>query len=323
MYTVLVTGVGAVIGYGAVRSLRAARDDVRIVGMDIHPDAVGQVWCDAFDVARAAADPGYVEFLVELIRRHRIDLVIPAIEQDVLRMSAERQYLERTGARLALNDPGLIATAHDKWLMHLRLLEAGLSTIPTAIDGTFTDLAARFGVPFIVKPRRSYASKGLVRVDTEADYAYWRSKLGDDFMAQQMVGEDRGEYTVGAFGLGDGTVAGTMMLRRTLARDGSTAKAWVCALPELETVVTALATLLRPVGPTNLQFRQHGDAYLLLEINPRLSSSTSIRAAFGANDAAMCVEYFLEARTPARRPLRSGFAARYIEDVITYDRDRF
>ena len=47
MHTVLVTGVGAIIGYGAVRSLRKSRTDVRIVGMDIYPDAVGQVWCDA------------------------------------------------------------------------------------------------------------------------------------------------------------------------------------------------------------------------------------------------------------------------------------
>jgi carbamoyl-phosphate synthase large subunit len=114
-----------------------------------------------------------------------------------------------------------------------------------------------------------------------------------------------------------------LLLRRTLARDGSTAKAWACVIPELNATVDALATLFRPVGPTNFQFRQHGGAYLLLEINPRLSSSTSVRAAFGSNDAAMCVEYFLEGRTPAPQPLRSGFAVRYIEDMVTYDRDHF
>jgi len=151
----------------------------------------------------------------------------------------------------------------------------------------------------------------------------WQSTLGDGFMAQQLVGDDRGEYTVGAFGLGDGTVTGTIVLRRTLARDGSTAKAWTSPIPELDAAVNGLAKLFRPIGPTNFQFRRHGGAYLLLEINPRLSSSTSLRAAFGANDAAMCVEYFLEGRTPGPRPVRSGFAVRYIEDVVTYDRDRF
>src|SRR5215470_809441 len=131
MYTVLVTGVGAIIGYGAVRSLRNSRSDLHIIGMDTHPDAVGQVWCDAFAVAVPAADPGYVSFLTELIRTHRIDLVIPAIEQDSIRMSEERRLLEPAGARLALNAADLIAAAHDKWSMHNRLCGAGLPVIPT------------------------------------------------------------------------------------------------------------------------------------------------------------------------------------------------
>jgi carbamoyl-phosphate synthase large subunit len=323
MHTVLVTGVGAIIGYGAVRSLRKARSDVRIVGMDIYPDAVGQAWCDVFAVAVPAADPGYVPFLTELIRTERIDLVIPAIEQDAFRMSEERLALERTGARFALNAAELVVTAHDKWSMYNRLCGAGLPAIPTAVDGTFDELSARFGVPFIVKPRRGYASKGLVRVENEDDCRYWRARLGDEFMAQPIVGDDSSEYTVGAFGLGDGTVTGRMILRRTLARDGSTAKAWVSAVPELDGAVDALAALFRPVGPTNFQFRRHQGTHLLLEINPRVSSSTSLRAAFGVNDAAMCVEYFLEGRTPAQPPVRSGFAVRYIEDVVIHDRDHF
>jgi carbamoyl-phosphate synthase large subunit len=118
-------------------------------------------------------------------------------------------------------------------------------------------------------------------------------------------------------------VTGKTILRRILARDGSTAKAWVCANPDLDSVVDTLAGLFRPVGPTNFQFRRHGGVYLLLEINPRVSSTTSLRAAFGNNDAEMCIEYFLEGRTPVPGPLRSGFAVRYIEDVITYDRDGF
>ena len=264
-----------------------------------------------------------MNFLTELIRTHRIDLVIPAIEQDAQRMSEERRQLEPTGARFALNAADLIATAHDKWAMHTRLCAAGLPAIPTAVEGTFEDLSARFGLPFIVKPRGGYASKGLVRIETNDDYQYWRTKLGDEFMAQQIVGDDSSEYTVGAFGLGDGSVTGRMTLRRTLARDGSTAKAWVSSVPELDAAVDALATLFRPVGPTNFQFRQHQGEYMLLEINPRLSSSTSLRAAFGVNDAAMCVEYFLEGRTPSHSPARSGFAMRYIEDVVIHDRDRF
>ena len=89
MYTILVTGVGAIIGYGIVRSLRASRFPVRIVGMDIFQDAVGQRWCDAFEQAVRADQPSYPEHLAELISRHSIDLVIPGIEQDMHRLAAD------------------------------------------------------------------------------------------------------------------------------------------------------------------------------------------------------------------------------------------
>ena len=70
MYTILVTGVGAIIGYGIIRSLRASRFPVRIVGMDIYPDAVGQRWSDVFEQAVRADQPDYAEHLAGIVRRH-------------------------------------------------------------------------------------------------------------------------------------------------------------------------------------------------------------------------------------------------------------
>ena len=66
MYTVLATGVGAIIGYGVVRSLRKSRFAVRIIGMDIYPDAAGQQWCDVFEQAVRADDPNYPGHLADL-----------------------------------------------------------------------------------------------------------------------------------------------------------------------------------------------------------------------------------------------------------------
>ena len=77
--------------------------------------------------------------------------------------------------------------------------------------------------------------------------------------------------------------------------------------------------LLRPIGPTNFQLRRHEGALQLLEINPRVSSSTSIRATFGYNKAFMAVEYFLQGKEPVQPRIRPGRAVRYVEDAIFYD----
>ena len=69
MSAVLVSGVGQLIGYGIVRSLKLARPDLRIIGTDIYPHAVGQVWSDAFIVCPPAASPQFPDFLAKLVER--------------------------------------------------------------------------------------------------------------------------------------------------------------------------------------------------------------------------------------------------------------
>jgi carbamoyl-phosphate synthase large subunit len=319
MYRVLVTGVGAVIGYGIVRSLRSLPERVQIVGMDIFQDAVGQHWCDHFAVATPAAAPEYAENLARLVEQYSIDLVLPGIEQDAARMLKELPVLSTLHARFALNNPALMRVAADKWDMHHRLQASGFAVIPTRIEGDFRDFAREFGIPFLLKPRRSYASKGITRIHTQEALKYWRRQLGDNFMVQKIVGDDDAEYTVGAFGLGDGTYSQSIAFRRKLSGEGATAKAQVVEIPELNTLLAQLVGEFKPVGPTNFQFREHDDHLLMLEINPRISSSTSLRNAFGYNEAGMCIEYYLKGKVPAIETLRSGHAVRYIEDMIFYD----
>jgi carbamoyl-phosphate synthase large subunit len=315
-YTVLVSGVGAIMGYGLVRSLRACRYSVRVVGIDVFSDAYGQHRCDAFEQAAYTSSDAYPEFLRGVVARHGIDLFIPGIEQDVRRLGEEPELVTSLGCSVALNSPELIATSHDKWTMHQTLERAGFPTIPTFVEGCFEDLAARFGRPLLLKPRRSYASKGIALLESATDWAYWLQKLGDEFMVQQVVGCLDSEYTVGAFGDGKGGCVNQIAFQRRLSPAGATSKAKVVKDPDLEATVDRLVALLRPVGPTNLQFRAHEGQFLLLEVNPRVSSSTSLRTAFGINEAEMCIEYFLEGKLPEPREVRSGFAQRFIEDHV-------
>ena len=80
--------------------------------------------------------------------------------------------------------------------------------------------------------------------------------------------------------------------------------------------VRRLCSFYKPVGPTNFQFRVHDGDVKLLEINPRISSASSIRAAFGYNEAVMALEYFLNNRIPPVPQTGSGQAVRYVEDYI-------
>ena len=88
----------------------------------------------------------------------------------------------------------------------------------------------------------------------------------------------------------------------------------------IELATKALTALFQPLGPTNYQFRKEGDTAYLLEINPRFSSSNSLRTAFGYNEVEMSIDYFLMGNIPPTPKINQGIAWRYNEDFVIFDR---
>lgn len=318
---VLVTGVGAIIGQGVVKSLRRL-PGLHIVGLDRDPQAFGRHACDAFHVKPALeeTDPAYDHFLQELLEQEAIDLVLPCIEQDVFHFDARRPLFTASRAAVALNDSRLINLARDKWSLHLALLEAGLPAIPSSLASDWALLKEQLGpAPLLCKPRRGSGGRGQALVESEDDLRYQLRKQGDNFMLQRLVGSADEEYTVGLFGYGDGHSSRPAILQRTLGPGGATWRARsVAADPLIEDACAALTAHFRPLGPTNYQFRKADGQAWLLEINPRLSASVSLRAALGFNEAAMCIDYFCRGQRPPLTEWRAARCTRYIEDHIEF-----
>lgn len=315
-YNILVTGVGAIIGYGLINSLRKSKYDVHIVGMDIYADAYGQYLCDEFIQAKPAAADDYPEYFLSIIKEKKIDLVMFGTEQEIHRLINEKQILGDDYDKLVLNNDDIVKMSNDKWLTYLFQEENEIDRIPTYIEGNYETLSKALGVPFLLKPRKSYASKGIERITNEEEFLFYKKRVGDQFMVQKIVGDADHEYTAATFGFGDGECIKPIMMKRKLSQEGATAKASIINSTELEQSVYELVTLLKPVGPTNFQYRYHEGKFLLLETNPRISSSTSLRTAFGYNEAEMCIEFFIEHQKPHDQIIREGAAVRYIADYV-------
>lgn len=318
-YNILVTGVGAIIGYGVLTSLKKSMFDTYTVGMDVFSDAVGQVWCDKFIQAKYASDDGYISFLKQIIDTYSIDLVFFGTEQEINKCNASKNELGEYYRKLVINTDKMFEMAEDKWTTICFLKENGFDYIPSSIDFGFYEAQKMFGVPLLMKPRRSYASKGIKKVYDEIEYNEWKKEYLDNFMVQKLVGDEEHEYTASTFGFGDGTCVTPIVMRRKLSKAGATDKAIVEVVQEINNEIFNLVSILKPIGPTNFQFRKHEDKFLLLEINPRISSATSLRTAFGYNEAEMCIQYFLEGVKPCPMNLKTGRAYRYIGDVILYN----
>lgn len=320
MRRVLVSGASGIVGYGVLRSLRQSRQACFLVGTSMHDDSAAPAFCDVFEHAPPTTAPGYLQWLLATIRRRSIDLLVPGIEIDVYHWAEHTAEIRATGALPMLNTLGLIDLCRDKWRFYERLRQAAVEcAIESSLEADFAILSERFGLPFLLKPRRGYGAMGIVRVSSEHDFRAHQSEIGDVLMAQPIVGTDDEEFTMSVFGDGHGGHYASMTLRRRLSREGFTDWATVADGTEFTPTVDELCRLLHPLGPTNFQFRRCAKGPKLLEINPRISSSTSIRTAFGYNESAMAVDYFLEQRLPVQPAVRRGRAIRYVDERIFYE----
>lgn len=312
--TILVTGVGAIIGYGIINSLKKQDiHSVRIIGMDIYDDAYGQFLCDKFYVAERADSLNYQSFINELIAKEQIDLIIPGIEQDMYRLFDLNDHIN---TKVVLNNELLIKLSKDKLETYKYFHENGMNVIPTLFQASYEECVEKLGSPFLLKPRTSYASKGIHKIYSKEEFDFY-NKNKDANIFQRIIGSESEEYTIAVFGKADGTYADYIILKRKLAQTGATDKATLIPQDdEIMSYVDEVCKLTKPNGPTNIQLRKEGGEVFLLEINPRISSACSIRTGMGYNDPLKCIEYYLYGRFMPQSEKKALHAVRFISDCF-------
>jgi len=324
MKTILVSGANGIVGYGILKSLRLSKENYKLIGTTIYTDSVAPAFCDVFERAPMTSDPNYIDWLCGIVIKHNVDMIIPGIDADLYNWNKNKSTLTKTPTYVLLNNYDLIKLCQDKWLFYNDLKNrASELAISSKINGSFNDLINEFGLPLLLKPRKGSGSKGIVTINSKNEFEKVKDIYGSILMAQPIIGNEDEEYTVSAFFDKNHALCCYMSLRRKLSKEGYTEKALTADVSGFEEAISELANYYKPIGPTNFQFRIHNQSIKLLEINPRISSATSIRAAFDYNESDMSVRYFLDNEIPRQPFTRAGLAVRYVEEYIFYDRNYF
>lgn len=313
MYNVLVTGVGSIIGYGIIDGLRKSSVPVTITGIDIYDDAYGSVLADNFVQGVRADSPGFIDFINQVVRRYNIDLVIPGIEQDLYALWDNR---DKVATKVVFGNPLCMQMAKDKLYTYQWLKDKDIRLITTLHNSSFQECSEKLGLPFLLKPILSSASKGIERINTAEEFDFYTRRAANQCIYQQIVGSMEEEYTASVFGNGQGELFDVIILKRKLSGEGATSKAIFVENPVLLAYIRNICAHLKPEGPLNIQMRMADGLVYLLEINSRVSSSCSIRTAMGYNEPEMCVKYYLMGEAIKPAPRIPGRAIRFIADYF-------
>ena len=176
--TVVVTASGAP-GTGALlRALRMNGErQVRLVGTDMSPQAIGRHYCDAFYVVPRGSDPAFADTVLGIARSERAEVVLPQSSFDLLGLAEARQRFEAEGVAVLVSHPDAIRRANDKAETCAMLERIGVRA-PTwrrVTGGTGLRHAAQeLGYPdrpVCFKPVFSSGSRGFRVLDPTADRA--------------------------------------------------------------------------------------------------------------------------------------------------------
>jgi carbamoyl-phosphate synthase large subunit len=302
---VLVTGAGAVLGQGVIRSLLEGELKAEVIAVDPSPLAVGLFWTPHRHLVPMAKDPSYPERFERLLAETRPDAVLVGTDIELPIFAAHRAAWEqRFATQIVVSSPEVVTIADDKYLTYAFLRERGFPVPDSCLAGEQHELVRRVGFPLVVKPRIGARSVGVSLCRTEQQLARAVAE-GENVVIQECVGTEHDEYTAGTL-VFDGRCDASIVMRRDL-RDGNTYRAYVEPAPDLDVQVRRLAEALGAYGPANFQFRIDAERRVkVFEINARFSGTTPFRMRAGMNEVEMVLRRVLRGEPivqPAIQPM--------------------
>lgn len=327
MTTVLVSGVGALIGQGILNSLNKYRAEMglNIIGVDLNGLTHARYLCAEF-IQKPAVDENsaqYMYFWRDMLTKYHVDIILPGIENDVVFLN--RSECKALGFPSLINSSKTLSIGLDKYSLSIFSAKHNILSIPTALasDNEFTRKLIETSGKSIAKPRQSNGSRGIYRFSSGNELSSFIQEISpdelDNFIIQPQLGSDSEEYTASIFGFGGGQYQGPIVFRRLLAKDGYTKYVHTVTPPsDILHSISKISTICNPIGPTNFQYRASNGRYYLMEINPRFSSTTSLKAAFGFDETRMSLDFFLNGTKHFTGEMRHGEAWRYISDFVRF-----
>jgi carbamoyl-phosphate synthase large subunit len=312
---VLVTGAGALLGQGVIRSLLEGTLGASVLAVDPSPLAPSLYWTQRRALVPFANDPTYVARFEALLERERPDVVIPGTDVELTLFAQHRHAWEqRFGTHVVISTPEVVKIADDKYLTFCFLRDHGFPVPDSCLAGDEDALVERIGFPLVVKPRIGARSVGVSTVH-DRDQLKHAIANGTNVVIQECVATAADEYTAGTLTF-DGRCEASIVMRRDL-RDGNTYRAYVDDYPELNAQVRRLAEALGAYGPANFQFRldKHGNAKVF-EINARFSGTTPLRMRAGFNEVEMVIRRIVHGEPITQPAIAPMTIVRYFTETV-------
>ena len=259
-------------------------DKGKVVATDCSNLAPAVYEADVFYLVPRITAPGYIEQILDICVKEKIDGVFSLIDPELSLLARERERFLAVGATPILSDYELVETCFDKYRMFELLTGMGIPTGQCYLskEDFYRDRQkGRIDYPVFVKPVRGSASLNINKVssDQELEMLF---HLYDDLMIQEFM--DGQEYGADVYvDMISGKCTSIFVKKKIKMRAGETDKSVSVKNPELFELIRKFVEKCGFCGMIDIDLFEIGGVFYISEVNPRFGGGYPHAYACGVN----------------------------------------
>ena len=259
-------------------------DKGKVVATDCSNLAPAVYEADVFYLVPRITAPGYIEQILDICVKEKIDGIFSLIDPELSLLAGERERFLAVGATPILSDYELVETCFDKYRMFELLTDMGIPTGQCYLskEDFYRDRQkGRIDYPVFVKPVRGSASLNINKVssDQELETLF---HLYDDLMIQEFM--DGQEYGADVYvDMISGKCTSIFVKKKIKMRAGETDKSVSVKNPELFELIRKFVEKCGFCGMIDIDLFEIGGVFYISEVNPRFGGGYPHAYACGVN----------------------------------------
>jgi carbamoyl-phosphate synthase large subunit len=306
--SVLVPGAAGPAGINTIKSLRLAGFRGKITATDSSKLAAGFFMASAYVVMPKVVDEiNYLPKLLEVIKSHNIEVLMPSSGYDIQPYSKHRREIEELGAKPVVSDVPSLEICYDKMMTYQRL--NGMFDLPY----TTTNPDKVHVFPVIAKSRREKGGDDMILIRNENDLKQATIRFPEMIFQEYLPGI---EYTIDVLSdLSKKPLVAVPRIRLE-TKQGVSTQGKVIHNAELEQTCKGIAEFIGIRGPCCIQMKEAVDGTLkLVEINPRMGGGTIFASLAGVNFPALILD-MVEEKEISKLSFSEVTIVRYFEEIV-------
>lgn len=313
VFNIGISCIGSGVGQSIITSLNLSNLTIRTIGFGTNPFAYGAYDCSAYDYTPSIYAEDYIDKLIIKCIEHKIDLLIPGLDDEVLLYAENEDKFRSKGINAIFSKLKMVQICRDKELMSLDLNKIENVFVRSYDKRTLKEDISSGIVkfPFIAKPRGGFASRGVEIIKDETDLF----RIKDEHIIQELAvpndNDPNYNFFMGQIAKNINPQVAEISIQLVFGKKGNLMGKMMSynklnngvpieILPYDNEYVWGVIDRLIPiflkmglVGPINIQGRLTNHGLKLFEMNPRFTGITGLRALMGFNEVECCVKEWL------------------------------